>query len=35
MDTLRFVAELRGTAPDALAAVVDAAASRAFPRLEG
>jgi TatD DNase family protein len=35
MDTLRFVAELRGTAPDALAAAVDAAASRAFPRLEG
>jgi TatD DNase family protein len=34
MDTLRFVAELRGTAPSALGTVVDAAASRAFPRLE-
>ena len=31
MDTLRFVAELRGTAPDALAAVVDAARQPGVP----
>jgi Tat protein secretion system quality control protein TatD with DNase activity len=33
MDTLRYVADLRGTSQESLAAVVEANAARAFPRL--